>query len=281
MPSIYSYTEYSTYLKDWFQEAKELHPQVSFRYLARRTGIDAGYLLKVMQGLKHLSNEGVESILPELKLDSSGEKYFRTMVAFNKAKSNEEISSLFNRLCELRETYARVIDQKQYLYWSQWYYPAVRLSLMNFDFTGDFDELASRILPHISTDQAKEAIQVLLKLDLVEIDANGIYQVKDLQITTGDSWTSTAIKEFQIQTLELAKQSLRDQDKSLRSISTLSLAIPACEIETLKEMMDDFRKKISKWSIGIGYSDCVIQLDLAAYPISMDPLLKINQSQGN
>jgi uncharacterized protein (TIGR02147 family) len=271
MPDIYTYTEYATYLKDWFQETKETHPQVSYRFLTRHTGIDAGYILKIMQGAKHLSAEGVEAFIPVLQLDGRAAKYFRTMVAFNKAKASEEISNLFNRLCELRETHSKVIPQKQYRYWSQWYYPAVRLSLMNFDFRGDYVGLAERILPNISAQQAKEAIQTLLELELIEVDSDGVYQVKDLLISTGDAWTSAAIREFQSQTLELAKQSLHERARGLRSISTLSLAIPVEEVGTLKEMMDEFRRKVAKWSVGIGHSDCVIQLDLAAFPISMDP----------
>ena len=99
--------------------------------------------------------------------------------------------------------------------------------------------MGQRITPHITAAQAKEAVQVLLDLGLVVLRDDGVYEVQDAHLSTGDEWTSAAIREFQSKTLQLAQNSLRNHPPEIREIATLSLAVPKEEIATLQEMMRD------------------------------------------
>lgn len=268
-PDIYQYTDYRAFLRDWFEQSKLQSPHVSYRYLARRTDVDAGYLARVFQGTKHLSDTAVERFIQLLGLGPKEQRYFAEMVRFGKARREDEIRERFDKLAQLRDSGVRVLGQQEYRYWMHWYIPAIRLTLLNDDFSGDFSALAERLTPAITASQAQEAVQLLLDLGLVKQRPDGIYEVQDTHLSTGDSWASAAIREFQAKTLDLARESLHIHSPALREIATLTLAIPAEEIATLQEMMREFRSRVAKWAIGLGQSNCVMQFDLACFPLSL------------
>lgn len=242
---------------------------MSFRYLSRRTGIDAGYLANIFQGNKHLSDAGIASFSDLMKLDPKETRYFQAMVHFGKARSETEIRERFEKMMILREASARVLQQQEYRYWVHWYTPAIRLTLLTHDFRGDFAALARRITPAISAQQAQESIELLLSLGFVKIREDGVYEVQDAHLSSGDAWTSAAIREFQAETLQLARESIRTQPPELREISTLTVAIPKEEIVALQEMMRDFRSRVAKWAVSMNHSDYVLQLNLCCFPVSV------------
>lgn len=271
VPDLYAYTDYRAYLRDWFEENKKSQAFLSFRYMSRRTGIDAGYLAHVLQGSKHIAEGSIDAMVQFLGLGTKDAKYFSELVLFSRAKNEREIKERFQKLMSLRGVSARELSSRQIRYWAHWYYPAVRLTMLNYSFQGDYADLAARLCPPITEEQAREAVQVLENLQLVRKEEAGIYTVLDAHISTGDAWQSVAIREFQEQTLKLAAESLTRHSKKNREISTLSLAIPQEEISTLQEMVKDFRQQVAKWALSLDDSDCVMQVDFAVFPISMSP----------
>lgn len=242
MTDLYAYTDYRAYLRDWFEESKKSQPFLSFRYMSRRTGIDAGYLAHVFQGSKHIAESSIESMIKLLGLRSKDTKYFQELVLFTRAKNEREIKERFQKLMSLRSVSARELSSRQTRYWAYWYYPAVRLTMLNYAFRGDYADLVQRLSPPITAEQAREAVRVLENLQLVRQEENGSYTVLDPHVSTGDAWQSLAIREFQEQTLRLAAESLTRHPKGKREISTLSLAIPQGEISTLQDMVREFRQ---------------------------------------
>jgi len=272
MPDLYRYTDYRAFLREWFEDAKKEQSFLSFRYMARRTGIDAGYLAHVFQGTKHIAEGSIAAVSALLGMKSKESKYFHELVLFSRAKSEREIKERFQRLMVLRSTSARELSARQTRYWTYWFYPAVRLTMMTFDFKGDYADLGARLSPPITMEQAKEAVQVLEGLELVRKESDGRYSVIDAHVSTGDAWQSLAIREFQEQTLKLACESLERFPKNVRDISTLTLAIPRTEIPALQEMVREFRSQVAKWALSLDDSDCVMQVDLAMFPLGMSPL---------
>jgi uncharacterized protein (TIGR02147 family) len=268
VPDLYAYTDYRAFLRDWFEEGKKTQPFLSFRYLSRKVGIDAGYLAHVFQGSKHISEGSIESFAAFLGFKPKEAKYFEELVLFSRAKNEREIKDRFQKLMSLRSVSAKELSSRQTRYWAYWYYSAIRLTMLNYDFRGDFAELGLRLSPSISEEQAREAVEVLENLKLVRKEPDGLYTVLDAHVSTGDAWQSLAIREFQEQTLKLAAESLSRHPKETREISTLSLAIPLTEITTLQEMVREFRQQVAKWALSLNDSDCVMQVDFAVFPIS-------------
>jgi len=287
MPDIYEYTDYRSFLKAWFDEAKQQNDYLSYRYLARKTGVDAGYWVRIFQGNKHLAEQYLENVCKVLQLDRKQQRFFEELYLFTKAKADWEIRDRFERLMEMRETSPKILDNSQAQYFRRWYIPAVRLSLLNNGCFTDFAELGRRLTPEVTPEEAQEAVETLQRLGLVaprepqnlaekgEIsessgapDCGYYYEVLDSHLSTGDEWSNLTIREFQRRMMEMAGESLFRHQKDEREIATLTLAIPAEEIATLKEMMQEFRQKVAKWALSLDDSDSVVQFNLSAFPLA-------------
>jgi len=72
--------------------------------MSRMLGIDAGYLVKVLQGQKNLSYQSTPQVASLLKLNKKETEYFKVLVLFGKTKSNTEIAEYFEKLLHISET---------------------------------------------------------------------------------------------------------------------------------------------------------------------------------
>ena len=271
MPLLYDYTDYRSFLKDWFAERKSLGFPLSYRSLGQKLGIDPGFLVNILQGNKHTTEASIPKWLKLLKLTTPEAAYFQQLALFNRARSQREIQQHFQRLCELRDLSMQDASERQYRYYLKWHYPAVRVNLLAFPYRGEIEELASRIDPPITPAEAQEAIDTLLSLGLVAWTPEGVLEPVSAFLNASGDWKNKAVLEFQDQTLELARRSLRQHDASVREVSTLTLAIPAAEIPTLQELVREFRQKVLHWTASLDSADSVLQVNIAAFPLSSLP----------
>ena len=274
LPSVdplFQYTDYRSFLKDWFEGRKNLGSPLSYRGLGRKLGIDPGFLVHILQGAKHTTEVSIPHWVDTLGLDAAEATYFHQLVLFNRARNPREIQQHFHRLCELRDLSMQEIGERQYRYYLKWYLPAVRVLLLTFPYRGDLDDLARRLDPPLSLEQAKEAVETLVELGLAAWNAEAILEPCTPFLTSSTSWKDKAVREFQDQTLELARRSLRAHPAQVRELSTLTLALPASEIPTLQEMVREFRHKVLRWTASLDDADSVLQVNVAAFPLSALP----------
>ncbi|MBK8802675.1 MAG: TIGR02147 family protein [Fibrobacteres bacterium] len=269
MPDLLQYTDYRAFLRDWFVEAKQTSPALSYRFLANRMEIDPGFLVHIFHGQKHLSEKHLKPLVTALKLDKRQGEYFQRLVAFGKAKGEQEIGRRFSELMELREAKVREVSASHYRYYQNWYVPAIRCLVAARQVVGDGSELAGILRPNITQAQARDAIALLAKLGMIHRAADGSWDATDAHVSSGDAWTHMAIRSFQKQTLQLAMDALESVPKDHREISTMTLAIAQEEMETVQEMIREFRSKLAKWAVGMPKADMVYQLNIQVFPLVM------------
>ena len=80
MPTLYNYLDYRLFIKDFYEENKRKSSFFSYRYLGNKIGIDAGNIVKILQGKRHLSKNMVEKFVHFCKFTSKEAVYFRTRV---------------------------------------------------------------------------------------------------------------------------------------------------------------------------------------------------------
>lgn len=269
MPDLFQYTDYRAFLRDWFVEAKLASPVLSYRYLAKRLEIDPGFLVHIFHGQKHLSETHLQPLIKALKLDKRQGEYFQRLVVFCKAKGEREIGRRFTELMELRETKVREVSASHYRYYQNWYVPAIRCLVAARKVEGDGSQLAEMLRPNITPSQAREAIALLSKLGMIHKATDGSWEPTDAHVSSGDAWTHMAIRSFQKQTLQLAMDAMESIPKEEREISTMTLAIAREEMETVHEMVREFRAKLAKWAVGTPNADMVYQVNIQVFPLVM------------
>jgi uncharacterized protein (TIGR02147 family) len=270
--SLYEHTDYRSYLREWFDEEKSRKSFMSYRYLSRRVDIDAGFLVHILQGTKHLAESAIPRITKELQLDSADAEYFKELVLFNRARGPRQIKEHFQKLCMMRDLQTQEISAKQYRYYLKWQYPALRVALLAHAFrAGEEATLGALIDPALTEEEVKEGLATLLELGLVAWTTEGVLEPINSFLTTGDRWKDMAVRQFQSQTLQLAQRSLEEHPPGIREVSTLTLAIPAKEIPALQEMVREFRQKVLQWTASLDDSDSVMQVNMASFPLTRIP----------
>ncbi|MBN1758941.1 MAG: TIGR02147 family protein [Chitinispirillaceae bacterium] len=268
MQSIFDYLDYRLFLLDFYETQKKKHSFFSYRYMSGKIGLDAGYLVKILQGKLHLPEKYINTMCSFCKFSEKETAYFRTLINFNKAKSEAQIRIHFEKLMSFSSPGKQRIEKFQYEFYRKWYYTAIRSLIGIYRFSDDVESLSCMLTPPVSSREVKKAVELLVKLDMIKKDGDGYYTLSNAFVTTGESWQSLAIRDFQRETIRLAGESLDRHHKKDRDISTVSVAVNKKDLPELKLRITEFRDAILKLAENSDDPDCVYQLNVQLFPMA-------------
>jgi uncharacterized protein (TIGR02147 family) len=268
MQSIFDYLDYRLFLRDFYETQKRECSYFSYRYISGKIGLDAGYLVKILQGKLHIPEKHIDGFCALCKFSEKENAYFRTLINFNKAKSESQIKIHFEKLMSFKSPGKHRLQKFQYEYYQKWYYTAIRSLIGIVRFSGDNESLSQMLTPQVSPSEVKKAVELLEELKLIEKDHSGVYNLTEMFVTTGESWRSLAVKDFQRETIQLAAESLDRHKKENRDISTVTVAINKKDLNELKEKITEFRNTILKLAEDRCDPDTVFQLNVQLFPLA-------------
>jgi uncharacterized protein (TIGR02147 family) len=270
MANIFEYTDYRKFLIDYQTHENERNPHFSHRYFAQKAGFtSSGLLANIIKGRRNLTDSLINKFAKALKLNKKEEMYFEFLVRFNQASSIEDKNKYYERMLQVSPLKASTINRDRHEFYSQWWYSAIRELLYYYRFKDDYQGLARQLNPQITVDQAKTAVKILEKLDLIEKDKDGYYRQTSTIITTGEqNERSLFIQNFQISTMELAKESLTRHKKEFRDISTLTLTFSKDSLQKAKIELDTVQKKLLRLAEEDQNVDSVYQINFQLFPLT-------------
>jgi uncharacterized protein (TIGR02147 family) len=268
MLNIFEYLSYPSFMKDYYEARKKQNSFFSYRFMGRVLGMDPGFLVKVMQGKILLPERAIAPVAKLCKLGEKEAEYFEALVQYGRAKTQEDIKARFERLIALRGMESRPLEPNQYDYYKKWYHSAVRALLTFWDFRDDYAALAARVHPAITEQEARESVALLEKTGIIRRNEAGRYEVLGPPITTGERWQSTAIRNFQQESIELALQSLVRDPKPIRDISTITVAVRFADLEEIRARIKELRQSIMHMMTDSGDPDCVYQINFQVFPMT-------------
>jgi len=266
MRSVLDYSDFRKFLADFLGDAKAERKELSHRYIQTRMGISSsGFIANVLAGKKNLSPASASKLARILKLPKAQTRYFECLVLFNQARTVEDRNEY---LVRLRGCAARTLSASQLTVFAKWYYVAIRAVLSYYPFRGDYTALASRLIPAISAEQAREAITLLDGLDLIRAKADGTYEMKDAAVTSGDEVKSADLASFQMATMDMARTALNKVPAESRDISTLTLSVSETTFREIKAEVQLFRKHLSAIACADQFADRVYQVNIQLFPLT-------------
>lgn len=273
-PDIYQSSDYREFLRDAVRERKEKDPRFSLRGLASRVGIDHSLLAKILGGQRHLGSEHFPPMAKALGLDRSGAAYLEALAAASRARSTGEKQRLLQKLLPLRPHSRERIDASRYDYFRSWRHVAIRSLLDWYEFDGkDWDGLGRMLEPPISGNQARESVEILVRMGLLKPSPNGRFKPATAHLSTGDRWRSQAVREFQKEVLRLSETAVDRIPAERRDISTVTVAFPVRALEEIRGILKEARAKIVRTAdqYPAEESDAVFQLNLQLFPVTCWP----------
>ena len=272
MNSLFDSLDYRHFLKDHIDSIRKEKSWYSYRLVAQKLKIDAGQLVKILQGQRHISERLIPVFSVYLKLKNREKEYFTCLIRFNKAKTGSETKLYFDKLMEIKDLALPQVEPDQDKFYHKWYHSVIRVLLAFYKFNGDFKNLARLLSPAITAREAKESIALLLELGFIKKDSGGDYNISDNFITGGGNWRMLAVRHFQQQTIQLSERSLINDPPDIRDISSLTISIPKEMFGEFREMLADFRKTVLRRVMEITEEpNRVYQLNLQLIPVAKAP----------
>ncbi|MBN1128951.1 MAG: TIGR02147 family protein [Chitinispirillaceae bacterium] len=268
MIDLFGYTDYNAFLRDFYEENRNKHPFFSYRYFGQKVGVDAGNLVKILQGKRHLSPAGVKRFIEFARFSGREAKYFETLVLFRKAKKEQDNKILFEKLMAIQRVDPYRLEPMQYEFYREWYNTALLAILHVFPVKDDYKALSAMTRPAISARQAKESCELLLRLNLVRRAQDGTLVPTNNMITTGERWKSIAIRSFQEQALQLAMEAFNRFNPEERDISTVTIAVTKDDLDEIKRLTSEYRRTVLQIASASDKADRVYQLNMQLFPLS-------------
>lgn len=272
MKPIFEYTDYRAFLRDFYEEKKTHSKSYSFRFFARKAGLNSpNYLKLVMDGERGLTHRNLRKFSKGIGLGEREEHFFENLVFFNQASDDEERAFFQKNLELIRAQDDRaLLTRDQYAVLANWY-PLVIKELILLDPSQSTPKaIAARLDHRITPQEAKDAIDLLVRLSLIRVDEKGGYKPTKQNMQTPDLARSEAVSLFHKQMLDLAKDAIDRQSSADRCVSALTVAVRKADLPAAFKKLHAFRNEMDQFLSKAKSYDCVYQFNLQLFRLDSD-----------
>lgn len=269
-PNIFEYTDYRSYLKDYYVAEKARRPAFSYRYFARRAGHTSPNFLKlVIEGKRNLGPASVTAFARALELDAEEASFFAELVAYGQSKADADKTKHLTRITAARNyRKAGKIEGQLFEYLAHWYLPAIRELVARPDFVEDPKWIARELTPGITAKKAAEGLKVLINLGLVRRMPDGRLERGDPSWTTGPEPSSKIVEAYHNQMLGLATEALQKYSPEERQVSSLVVCVKAKTVAELRRRLTSFQQELLALCDADEEPEVVFQVGMQLFPLS-------------
>lgn len=268
---VYRYQNYREFLADYYRQRKAAKEGFSLRAFSKHVGLRSpNYLKLVMDGDRNLTPEMAIRFAQSCGLTKEAVEYFCELVAFNQARSASERELRFNRLQRFpRFRKVHKLSAAQQSYHDRWYIPAIRELVAHAEFHDDPKWIASTLVPNISPQQAKKALDVLLRLGLLGKDPqSGRLVQSEPLVETPEGPLGHQVVQYHRAMMSLAADALDRVPREEREIASLTLCLSEVKMSELKSELEQIRSSLLQRYQADEKADRVVQLNLQMFPLS-------------
>ena len=273
MKSVFTYIDYRLYLRDFYEESKSRTTYFSYRFFAQKAGLNAPILLKmVIDGKRNLSRKTIQKFIKGLNLKEKEAVYFRNLVLFNQAKTTLEKYEYYSILQSMAQQVPQhIMEDDHFVYFDKWYYSVIREGICHYDYNDDWKAIAACVTPVITADQAREAVEWLLKNGFIRKKKQGGYEQVQKAITTRSEVRSLIVRNFNRKMIRLAENSLDAFDVKQRYATGVTVGLTHESYTMLVAEIEAFRDRIVHIADKVEEPDKVCQINIQLFPLMQNP----------
>ncbi len=270
MKRIEYYSDYRTFLKDFFADQKKRFSFFSHRYFCNKAGIKSPSLFKeVAEGRRNLTEKTIPRFIKGLGLNENDGKFFALLVYFNQSNDPQVKQQYLEQMRGLsRKVKQSHVPVDQYAYYTKWYNPVIRELVCTIDWHEDYALLAKAVSPPIKKSEAKESVKLLLRLNFLTKKIDGTYNQSHPAITTGREVTSAGVRELNKKLSQLGTEAIDRFPPNERDISSLTIGISKKSYALIKEEIQEFKNRIIRIVDDDQASDQVYNVNVHLFPVS-------------
>lgn len=270
-PVLYEYNDFRLFLSDFYDYKNKQEPKFNKTFICKQLGLpkSRSYFQEVLRG-RIISQPKIALFIDLLELTDDEAKYFRALVNYNQVGNDqEEKELLLHQLIRLHKSSKKIITENEYIYYSKWYHSVIRALLDTINFKSDYKFLSKKIFPSITVKEARSSIKLLLDLNLIKKNDEGYYKPTDTVISTGTLIKNELIKQYQLNCLDVAKNTITANSSQSQQVITRIMSVSEeCQKE-IEQSVARFNSEITALVRNDKkQSDRVYQFDMLFYPQS-------------
>lgn len=269
--NIFDYSDYRQYLSDYYAQKKANNTNYSHRVFANQAGLSSpSHLLMIIKGERNLSMKTILKFAEGLKLSSKEKRFFELIVLYNQTEDLQMKAKYFGEMISIKANLAGLhkLEKEKFDFLSKWYAVAIYVLIDLRGFQANPTWISKRLGGKITTAQAKETLENLLKLKMIELDpVKGLKQVSGA-VTVADDTKSMAVFEYHQSMIRLASEALRRNTQEEREMNGATISIPKDKLPELKEKIRAFRKEINQFASSFENPNEVYQLNVQLFPLT-------------
>jgi uncharacterized protein (TIGR02147 family) len=269
--NIYDYIDYRDFLTDYYLKSKEANKNFSYRFFAKKAGLRSPNLYQmIIKKKRHLGKYISHQFSQAMGLSKREQNYFEALISFNKAKTPEARKYYLELMSGLRrDRVGAILNDNQYEYLSNWYYPVIREMIMLTDFKEDYLWIKNKLNNKVTLKQIKAALETLLNLGLIARNETGRLEQRDIAIATTDDVRHVAAYKFHRQMLRLADDILITSDGENREISALTTSLSKKQFDNIKIRIREFEQEIMQYvTENPKLGEAVYQMNIHLFPLT-------------
>lgn len=270
MEPIQNYTDYRAYLRDFYRDRKKLRRGYSYRTFCKAAGITSPSLYKeIAEGKRNLTDNYLPFFIKGMHLNDRDAKFFKALVKLGHAKSDRETLEQLEILRGLKPSVRqKMVRPGQFEYYSRWYNSVIREMACSMKWKGDYAALANAVSPRITKKEARESVELLLKLGFIRNNGDGSYSQADPAITTGSEVMSVVVRKLNEDLAGLGKEAIQKFPPTKRDISSIVIGASEESYGLIKREIKEFKQRICNIVDDNKVTDRVYSINVQLFPLS-------------
>lgn len=270
MKPITEYKDYRNYMLAFYEERKA--SGFTWRDFAALAGFTSPIFLKyVCEGKKNLSPLAVERVANAMSLTGFELVYFRTMVKFDHAKSDEERAVIMDDLRAIAEANkTRIMDEDEFNYFSSWKNSVIREMAAAMQHATP-QKLADACMQPITAEEVEKTLEFLTQTGLLKRGKNGSYKQTDVVVSSGTaSYVPMAVRNMHKQMGTFALSTIEDVPQPERNFSGLTMGVAKEDYDRILGELAECRRRIISIVSARTKFDRVYRLNMQFFPLSKE-----------
>lgn len=267
MKPIVEYSDFRQYMLDYYEERKR-RSVFSWREFSKIAGFTSSSYMKVVcDGKSKLSRIGVERTGAAMGLVGFEMDYFRAMVEFGQAATEEKKKAAYENMLAIAKVHkVRVLEGDLFEFYDSWQNTVVRelAPLMPGATPG---EIAKKCYPEMTAAEVQQSLNFLMKAGLLKKAGDSAFVQAETSITGTPDATRLALRGMHRQMSKLATPAL-DLPVEQRNFSGVTMGVSRESYERIVKVLDECRRQIIAIAADDKNIDQVYRLNLQLFPLT-------------
>ena len=266
MKPIVDYTDFRLYMRDFYEERKRCSA-FSWREFSKIAGFSSpSYMKVVCDGKSKLSRIGVERTGAAMGLSGFEMDYFRAMVVFGQAETEEKKVEAYEKMLAMAKSYkVRVIEGDLFEYYESWRNPVLRelAPIMPGATPG---EMAKMCYPEVSAAEVRDSLDFLTKSGLLKRE-NGNFVQSETSLRGTTDATRLAMRGMHRIMSKLATPAL-ELPKEIRNFSGVTMGLSRESFGKVEKVLNECRRQIIDIAAEEKNIEQVYRVNLQLFPLT-------------